>query len=120
MPLRPYEIRTLVEDHGQEVTLRYVSEGTYDPATGSLTGGSNTDSTVLAYFYNYRLDELTNSQVQVGDRRVIIPIVDTSGIALTEPSIDDQIVGQGDAVSIVSVQKLYSDTLLCYIMQVRE
>lgn len=120
MPLRPQEIRTLIEDHGQTVTLRYVTEGTYDPSTGGLTGGSNTDSTVLAYFYNYALDEIDGSNVISGDRRVVLPTVDSSGDTLTEPSIDDEIIGQGDTVKIVRVEKVYSDVLVCYMLQVRE
>lgn len=120
MPLKPIEFQRLLDEHGQTVTLRYVSEGTYDPSTGSLTGGSNSDSTVKAYFYNYMLDEINEQSVQSGDRRVVLHTLDTSGNTISEPSIDDKLIGQGDTVSIVSVQKIYSDVLICYILQVRE
>jgi len=42
-------------------------------------------------------------------------------LPLPEPDVGDEISGDGDKVSIVSVQKLMSaNTTLCYICQVRE
>lgn len=120
MPFHPVEFRRLLDEHGQTVTLRYVSEGTYDPSSGSLTGGSTSDSTVKAYFYNYMLDEIDGQNIQSGDRKVALHTLDTSGNTISEPSLDDLLIGQGDTVTIVGVQKIYSDVLICYILQVRE
>jgi hypothetical protein len=120
MPFKPVDFRFLLDQHGQDVTLRYVTKGTYSPSTGGLTGGSTTDKTVKAYFYNYMLEEINGQSVQMGDRRVVLHTLDTSGDPISEPSVDDLILGQGDTVSIVSVQKIFSDVLVCYILQVRE
>lgn len=120
MPLKPVTFRYLLDDHGQTVTLRTVAEGTYDPATGGLTGGSNTDYTVKCYFYNYMLDEIDGTNIKLGDRKAVLHTLDTGGNTLPEPDTGDLIVGEGDTVTIVGVQKIFSDVLVCYICQVRE
>lgn len=111
----------LVNRYGTEVTLATRVLGTYSPATGSIPISSNTTHTVKAYFSSYNLSEVDNDSVVMGDRKVLIPSVDTSGVALPEPDTDDTISGLGDTLVIKSVQKIYSGTdLVCYILQARE
>lgn len=120
MTFRPVDFRFLLDQYGKTITYRSVTEGTYDPSTGGLTGGSNTDKTVKAYFYNYNLNEIDGTNVVLGDRRVVLHTLDTSGNTITEPNIGDQFIGEGDTVKVVGVQKIFSDSLVCYICQVRE
>lgn len=121
MSFRSYDLLMLLEDYGRDLTLIYVSEGSYNPATGSLSGGSTSTSTVKGYFYNYRLDEVDGSSIVLGDRRLLLAASDTSGVALVEPEVGDEVTGSGDKVSIVSVAKIFSDTrVMCYLCQVRE
>ena len=121
MSFRSYDLLRMLDDFGRDLTLIYVSEGTYNPVTSSLTGGSTSSATVRGYFYNYRLDEVDGSSIVLGDRRLLLPAVDTSGSTLTEPDIGDEVTGSGDKVSIVSVTKIFSGTsLICYLCQVRE
>lgn len=121
MSFRSYDLLRMLDDFGRDLTLIYVSEGTYDPVTSSLTGGSTSNATVRGYFYNYRLDEVDGSSIVLGDRRLLLPNIDTSGDPLTEPDIGDEVTGSGDKVSIVSVTKIFSGTaLICYLCQVRE
>jgi len=112
---------SLVNRYGTVTTLQKNSYAAYDPATGSVGTNTSTNYTVKAYFSEYNLSELNNDSIVMGDRKVVFPNVDTSGVVLPEPDPDDIVVGTGDKVKIVSVAKIYSgDTLACYICQVRE
>jgi hypothetical protein len=112
---------TMINRYGFTVTLIKPTYGAYDPATGAVGTGTTTSYTVKSYFADYMLSELGNDSIVMGDRKVVFPYLDTSGVALPEPDVEDSISGNGDTVKIVSVQKLYSgNSLVCYICQVRE
>ena len=112
---------TVVNRYGTEVTLTKPTYGAYDPATGTIGAGTSTNYTVKCYFADYNLTEINNDSVVMGDRKALLPYLDTSGDPLPEPDAEDTISGQGDPVKIVGVQKIYSgDSLTCYICQVRE
>lgn len=115
---RPYDLLKLVQDFGQELTLRKLTTaGTYDPATGSVSGADTTDYTVDGYFFNFSVGLPIGDEVRRGSRRCVIPAL---GLAV-EPDDEDQIIGQGDTVSIVSVSTIYSNgTPVCYICEVSE
>lgn len=112
---------TLVNKFGSDVTLTKNSYAAYNPATGSTGTNTTTNYTVKAYFAEYNLSEMGNDNLVMGDRKVLIPYLDTSGVVVPEPDADDIIVGRGDTVKIVSVSKIYSgNSLVCYTCQVRE
>ena len=114
------DLRLLVNDYGQVVTYRVKTAGTYNPATGTVAS-TVTDYSVKVYLYNYSLTASANESIIFGDRRAVFPIYDTSGAAVIEPSVGDQIVGQGDTVSVVSVEKVFDrGVVTCYLCQVRE
>lgn len=120
MTFRAVDLQNLVNEHGVSVTLRSRTTGLYDPATG-VVSQTNSDATVKAYFGNYMLNEVNGSTIIDGDRKVVVNTLDTSGTAITEPEVDDLIIGEGDTVSIVSVQKIKSgSTVVCYVCQARE
>jgi len=115
------KLLALVNRYGTVVTLTKNAYGSYDPATGSVGTNTPVNYTVKAYFAEYDLTEINNDSIVMGDRKALLPSVDTSGVALPEPDMDDIIVGRGDTVKVVGVSKIYSgDTLACYICQVRE
>jgi hypothetical protein len=112
---------TLVNKFGSDVTLTKNSYAAYNPATGSTGTNTTTNYTVKAYFAEYNLSEMGNDNIVMGDRKVLIPYLDTSGVVVPEPDADDIIVGRGDTVKIVGVSKIYSgNSLVCYTCQVRE
>mgnify|MGYP001082255483 CR=1 FL=1 len=121
MAFRSQDLKFLIDEHGSAVTLTTKSLGTYDPSTGGVTGGSTTTHTVLCYFYNYNLQDYDGVNIVMGDRRAVLDLVDTSGTAIPEPEVGDEITGSGDKVSIVGVAKMISaGVTVCYILQVRE
>jgi hypothetical protein len=101
--MNAYNLLRLVQRHGSTLTLHKVSEGTYDPATGSLTGGSTTDYEVTGYMYDAILN-INESEIQRGTKKVIIPAL---GLTVV-PDDGDSISGLGDKVHIVSVATYYS------------
>jgi len=114
-------MQTMVDQFGQEVTLRKPNYGSYNPSTGTTQGNSYQNYTVKAYMAEYSLSEVNNDSILMGDRKALLPARDTSNTAIPEPDGEDQIIGFGDTVKIVSVQSIYhADTLACYICQVRE
>ncbi len=101
--MNAYNLLRLVQRHGSTLTLHKVSEGTYDPATGSLTGGSTTDYEVTGYMYDAILN-INESEIQRGTKKVVIPAL---GLTVV-PDDGDSISGLGDKVHIVSVITYYS------------
>lgn len=116
------DVVALLREHGYDLTFRRPGNGgTYDAATGSISGGSNADETVRAIFVGYNAGDVDGTLVQRGDRKAIIAST-YSGTALSKvPQLDDELRGEGDAVRILSVQTIKSGaTVLAYICQVRE
>jgi len=115
---RAYDLLKLVQDHGQELTLRKkTTAGTYDPATGSISDSATTDYVVEGYFFNFSTGLPIGDEIRRGSRRCVIPAL---GLAV-EPDDEDQIIGQGDTVSVVRVNTIFSNGVkICYICEVSE
>lgn len=113
-------LRYLIEEHGKPLTYSVKGEPTYDPDTGTVSG-SDDDYVVQVYFYNYNLGDVDGMNILLGDRRAVMPLIDTTGNTIPEPEPGDQLSGEGDKVSIVSVAKIMSGpSAVCYVCQVRE
>jgi len=116
MSFRAYDLLSLVQDFGEALTLRQITtDGTYDPATGSVAGSSATDTAFTGYMYDYTT--LNPSEVIRGKRKCVIP-----SLGLTpEPEPDDIILGNGDTVKISRVVTIWSaGTAVCYLCDVEE
>ena len=76
---------------------------------------------VKCYFFNYSLGDIDGVNIVSGDRRVVINLTTTAGASIPTPEVGDEITGNGDKVSIVSVVRISSGgNPICYIAQVRE
>jgi hypothetical protein len=114
------DMYTLVQEFGQQVTLRKVVTGAYNPSTGTA-GNTTTDYSVKSYMAQFTLSELTLDTVVRGDRKALLSAYDTSGVPIPAPDESDLLVGVGDTVRVVATQTIYSgDSVVCYICQVRE
>jgi len=114
------DLKYLVDTHGKTLTYTVKGDPVYDPTTGEATS-SDTDYTIKGYFYNYNLSDVNGATVLAGDRRLVMNLVDTSGVTIPEPEDGYQISGEGDTVEIISVAKIMSGpSAVCYICQVRE
>jgi hypothetical protein len=116
------DVVALLREHGYDLTFRRPGNGgSYNPATGAISGGSNADETARVVFLNYTSRDIDGTLVQRGDRKAVIAATH-NGTALSKtPQIDDELRGEGDAVRILSVQTIKSGaTILGYICQARE
>lgn len=116
MSFRSYDLLNLVRDFGSEVTLRKTtSSGTYNPATGSVSGSATTDYKVQAYFFNYANSLPLGEEIRRSRSRCVLPAL---GLPV-EPDDEDQIVGFGDAYNITRVSIIYSDGVaVCYLCDI--
>lgn len=84
----------LLSENGRDVTLRSKTVGTFNPATGTLSGGSVSDTTVKAVFV--QANKLEQQVLQRGDR-----------VLLTAASVDleDEVI-DGDTYQVVDVSEV--------------
>lgn len=115
--MQPYNLLKLVQRHGQTLTLdKVTTEGTYNPATGTVDGSVTTSYEITAYMYEVSEGILLND-ITRGTRRCVIPAL---GLPI-EPEDGDRISGNGDKVSIVRVTTHFSSGFaVCYVCEVSE
>jgi hypothetical protein len=115
-------IKYMIDERGTQVTFRRVQEGAYDPSTGQTGASTTDDETVKVVFTNYSEREITDSNIQRGDRKVLMSNYDTSGSILNkEPQVDDKFVGESSTVTVVDARTLRdAGVVVGYVVQVRE
>lgn len=117
MSFRSYDVLKLVEEHGEDLTLRKKSYGAYDPQTSSTASTTTTDYSIVGYFYTYNLGVFDPENFDRGNRKCVIAALGLS----TSPDTEDEIVGNGNTVHITNVLTMYSGgQALCYICDVSE
>jgi len=118
MSFNARDLLKLVQDFGETLTLRKVTtDGTYDASTGTLSGSATTDYSFTGYFYNLAEGTSDLSQTRKGRRACVIP---AKGLSVV-PDDEDQILGNGDAVHIITVRTIFSDgQAVCYLCEVLE
>lgn len=110
----------LLSEYGQSATFRRVTEGAYDPNTGTTAAASTDDETVLAALIRYKDHLVDGANIQRGDRKAVIAALDSNGDALGKtPQVQDQII-TSETFNVVAVQTIEaSGTAVAYICQVR-
>lgn len=106
----------LVQDFGETLTLRKVTTGgTYDAATGTVSGSDTTDYSFTGYFYNLAEGVSDLNQTRKGRRACVIP---AKGLSVS-PDDEDQILGNGDTVNITTVRTMFSNgQAVCFLCEV--
>ena len=120
-----HTIKHLISDRGTEVTFRRLLGGgssNYDPGLGGTTGGGKDDEIIKVVFTNYSEREVNDTNIQRGDRRVLMSNFDVSNNELNKaPRVDDQFVGESSTVTVVDAQTLKDGgVVIGYTCQVRE
>lgn len=119
MTIRARDLQRLVDRFGQPLTLVSRGFGAYDPATGTKPV-TEVNTGFTGYFGSYDIQEIDGVNVIRGDRKLILGSTDAEGLPIS-PEVDDQVDGDGDTVSIVSVGKIMSNgVVVCYICQCRK
>lgn len=88
---------SLVKKFGQAVTITHVIQGSYDPATGGMTNTSSTQYGTGA-MTEWDSRQVDGALVRIGDRRLLLSPLNTAGVALTAPVLEDTVT---DAAGVV-------------------
>ena len=108
------DVQQLMRTHGYAVTFtRPQSGGSYDPATGTVTGGTELTWAGRGVFTNFREEDVDNTSIMTDDRKLLLQAV---GL-IREPETGDVVDG---TVQVLNVRKIQSgSTLIAYVLQTR-
>ncbi len=87
----------LLKGKGQTVTLTHTVPGTYDPTTGQITNTTTTQTGTGAVI-DWDARQVDGTLIKVGDRRLLLSPLNSSGAALTAPVLGDTVT---DAAGVV-------------------
>lgn len=106
----------LITDKGQDITFTQVTEGAYDPSTGSATN-TETNYTVKGVLLPYKREAISSSDlIQQGDMKLL---VQPTGAPLAKPQ--DKVTVNSELWVIVNVKPLYPNgQLLLQEWQIRK
>jgi hypothetical protein len=106
----------MIDDAGASITLRRVTEGTYDPTTGTRTGNTTTDTTVKAVATGYKAFQIDGEIIKRDDRLFFVAAKD-----LSAPQNSDIIIQGSDQFKIVNVETVNpAGTAILYKIQARK
>lgn len=106
--------RRLLMDHGQAITLRRVSGGTYTPSSDTYSGQTTTTLTAYGVVRDYRADQVDGAAIRRGDRFLVLDATVTPTLA------DTVLMDDGAYWSIVHIEsKNPAGTPVAHIVQVR-
>lgn len=109
----------LLDEFGVSVTVKYISTGAYDPATGSTTTTTTAKSSV-AYIDDYADRDIDGTKIKVGDRRVYLSVLDTAGSSIAKPGTTDKLTIDGADYSVINAKAIPgAGTPSLYDVQVR-
>lgn len=119
MAFDTYTIKYFIKDHGTLITLRKVSKGAYDNATGKVTN-TNTDYKTYGYSYKSVPDGLTDNSIVTSTRKVIISGVQKNNKVLPQPRVGDQVIVGGSTYDILRVYEVKdSSNTVIYTLDVK-
>lgn len=109
------DIAFLLDEHGYDLTLtRAGSGGTYDTATGTMTGASAPVSeTIRGVFIEYMAGHINNTTILANDRKLLLRAKDIP----VEPKLGDTVDGLKIVGPVRTVQS--GDTVIAYTAQMR-
>lgn len=119
MAFDTYTLRQMLKEHGQTLTLRKRSAGTYNNDTGKVIQ-TNTDYSVVGYFYDFTPDMVDDESILRTDRRVVLSPLLPDGTTTPQPDATDQIINGSVKVDVIKVSLIKSGTSnTCYLLHVR-
>lgn len=108
------DVQQLLKTHGYAVSFsRERAGGSYDPETGTVTGGSTLTWTGRGVFINYMDEDVAGTAITTDDRKLLLQAI---GLARA-PEIADIVVGVGQVLDVRTLQS--GTTVIAYVCQVR-
>jgi hypothetical protein len=111
------DIASFLTDMGRAVTLRRLTPGTYDPATGSGGSATTTDYTGKARIGDYSDAVKNGTLIKENDRKATFQPDNTAIV----PAIGDSLIVGSDTYAVVNAMKTreLGGTAICYTLQLR-
>lgn len=107
-------VSNVMKQVGGDVTIRYVTAGSYNTSTGTILQ-STSDTTVPGVLEDVNLNEV-NELVQAGDKRLTI----AADAVTTAPETKDQVVISSVVHQIIAVESNEQDnTAMSYVLTLR-
>lgn len=88
----------LLKDKGQQVKITTVTPGTYNSATGTITGATTSTQYGYGAIVDWDSRHIDGNLILVTDKRLLLSPLNTAGVALTAPKLGDTIT---DAAGVV-------------------
>jgi hypothetical protein len=95
----------LLKGKGQSITLTKVTAGTYNPATGAMTGTTTSTQTAYGAIFDYGAKQIDGTLIKAGDKQVLISAFKIDGSALTAPVLGDTVTIGGVTYTLVEPLK---------------
>jgi hypothetical protein len=95
----------LLKGKGQILTLTKVTAGTYNPATGAMTGTTTSTQTAYGAIFDYGAKQIDGTLIKAGDKHVLISAFKSDGSALTAPVLGDTVSIGGVVYTLVEPLK---------------
>lgn len=96
--------QTVIKKLGGDVTIRYVTGGTYNTTTGVISE-SVSDTSIKGHVYDVSVSE-ANELIQAGDKRLIIAAKELT----TAPETKDRVVISSIVYQIIRVETTFQET----------
>jgi hypothetical protein len=94
----------LLAKYGKSITYNHISEGSYDPSTGDVSGKTTVTEVLKGLVVNYELAQIDGTTVLSGDRKITFADADLS----SAPSPGDTAVLDNEVWSVVSALGTYA------------
>ena len=106
----------LLDTYGKSVSHTIVTEGTYDPITGNVSGGNTTIGVPKAILEDYPGEAYASGLVYVNDKKLTI-----AAKGNVEPKPNDRFTVGSDVYTVVSSSIVWSgEQAALYVSQVRK
>lgn len=103
----------LLTAHGQAITLRRTSGGTYTASSDTYSGQTTTTLSAYGVVTNYRADQIDGTVIRQGDRELVLD-------ATVTPTVGDTVLLDSAYWSVVSVRSVNpAGTPVAHFVQVR-
>ena len=95
----------LLRGKGQSLTLTRITAGTYDPATGGMTGATTSTQSAYGAIFDYGAKQIDGTLIKAGDKQLLLSAFKTDGAALTAPVLGDTVSIGGVTYTLVEPLK---------------
>lgn len=109
------EVTKLINSVGKTLTLRKVTEGSYDPSTGGISN-TTADTTTKGMLLNYMDMQFDGDIIQHGDRKIVLRATDS-----VTPEIQDIVLDGSVEYRLIDVRQIEEAGVdIVYICQGRQ